>query len=233
MDARSNAPGAESLGYRRGAALYDRLAGPLWEATVGRRALARVRAEISAQAPADATVLDLGAGTGRSTQLVLGCAQPARVVAVDASAAMLTRASRRVRDSRVEWVLADARSLPLPDDTFDVVVSLWLLETLPDPVAAIVEALRVLASAGTVIAAFSTTPSTPGRHALAHLIEAVMQRGFAGRFLPEVQRPLHRCTMTCIHRHQYGLSTVAVFGKACQLSAVPAPAPVRADTTSR
>jgi ubiquinone/menaquinone biosynthesis C-methylase UbiE len=229
---------AGGIGYRRAVALYDRLAAPLWEATVGRRALARVRAELVAQVPPGAAALDLGAGTGRSTRLVLEHANPARVVCVDAAPPMLAELQRRVDDPRVETVESDAASLPFPEDSFDVVVSLWLLETLPDPLAAIREALRVLAPDGTVIAAFSTTPGAPGRRLLHQLIEAVMQPGFAGRFLPESQRPLHRCSKTCAHRHEYGMTTVAVFGKACRLSALalsgtPAgAAPDAAGTTS-
>ena len=46
-----------------------------------------------------------------------------------------------------------------------------------------------------------------------------MQRLFAGRFLPENERPLHACTMHCTHRDDYGYVTVAVIGKGCQLPA--------------
>lgn len=50
-----------------------------------------------------------------------------------------------------------------------------------------------------------------------------MQRLFAGRFLPEHERPLHACTMDCTHRYDYGYAAVAVFGKRCQLPALGAP----------
>ena len=46
----------------------------------------------------DETVLDVGAGTGRDTAALLGRLPRGRVVAVDGSAAMLTRLRERLRD---------------------------------------------------------------------------------------------------------------------------------------
>jgi ubiquinone/menaquinone biosynthesis C-methylase UbiE len=201
-------------GYHRGASLYHRLAAPLWEATVGRRAVHFVGAELGARVPPGGDVLDLGAGTGRSTLRVLQAARPGRVVAVDASAPMLAQARAALDDSRVEFCRAEAQALPFPDDTFDVVVSMWMLETLPDALSAVREALRVLKATGTVITAFSTTPAQ-ARGSLPRLIEGIMRPLFAGRFLLEHQRPLHRCTKRCAHRYELGMTTVGIFGKGC------------------
>jgi ubiquinone/menaquinone biosynthesis C-methylase UbiE len=214
-----SAASAHVPGYHGGASLYDRLAAPLWEATVGRRAIQWVRNELRLHVPAGGSVLDLGAGTGRSTRLILDATSPGHVVAVDASADMLAQARRRLFDPRVDFRQTDAQDLPFADASFDAVLSLWMLETLPDPLTAVRQALRVLRPTGALVAAFSTTP-TRGRSLLPRLIEAVMQPVFAGRFLADDERPLHGCTKRCAHRFSLGMTTVGVFGKDCYAPAV-------------
>lgn len=209
-------------GYERGAPLYDRLAAPVWEATVGRRAVQWVRNELRLHVPEGGSVLDLGAGTGRSTRLALEAADPGRVVAIDASPAMVAQARRRMEDPRVELRVGDAGALPFSDESFDAVLSLWMLETLPDPLPAVREALRVIKPTGVVIAAFSTTPARR-RGPLPQLIEAVMEPVFAGRFLSEDERPLHGCTKRCAHRFDLGMTTVGVFGKDCRPASLVPP----------
>ena len=49
--------------------------------------------------------------------------------------------------------VADVRSLPYPDDTFDVVVAVEVLEHIPDPKAGLAEAMRVLKPGGYAITA--------------------------------------------------------------------------------
>ncbi len=139
-------------------------------------------------------------------------------MAVDASADMLAQARRRLPDPRVDFRQGDTQDLPFADASFDAVLSLWMLETLPDPLTAVREALRVLRPTGALVAAFSTTP-TRGRSSLPRLIEAVMEPMFAGRFLTD-ERPLHGCTKRCAHRFSLGMTTVGVFGKDCYAPAV-------------
>ncbi|MGI8730337.1 MAG: class I SAM-dependent methyltransferase [Solirubrobacteraceae bacterium] len=214
---------AQPWGYNAAAAWYDRLAAPLWERTAGRMALQRVRHEVRAYIPHGAHVLDVGGGTGRSTQLILDEADPASVVGIDSAATMLDQARHRVRDSRARFEVGDATALDFDDHSLDAVVVLWVLETLPDPLAALRECLRVLRPDGRVIAAFSSRPRRTTAALLARPAGTVMQHLFAGRFLTERERPLHTCSMECIHRHTFGYVTVTTFGKRCQLSAVPAP----------
>jgi SAM-dependent methyltransferase len=138
------------------------------------------------------------------------------------ASAMLDRARAPVRDARAQFQHGDAIALRFDDETFDVVLALWVLETLPDPLASLRECLRVLRPEGMVIAAFSSRPQSARAAALAKPAGAVMQRLFAGRFPPENERPLHACAMSCTHRYDYGYVTIAVFGKRCQLAALPA-----------
>ncbi len=73
-----------------------------------------------------ATVVELGAGTGRLTALV--ASRCARVLAFDASQHMIDQAqsNARARGLRnVSFGLADNRAVPLPDGTADVVIEGW------------------------------------------------------------------------------------------------------------
>ena len=208
--------------YDRIADLYDRLAAPSWERTIGRRAIQCVRGQLRQYTRPGARVLDVGAGTGRSAVLVLEQAEPNQVVLTDLSVKMLTRARRRLVASRVQLVQADATSLPFPDESFDLVLSLWMLETLPDPLLALSECLRVVRTEGRVLTAFSSAPKARLQRLRAWLIGRAMESWFSGRFLVEQERPLHTCTMDCMHRYELGLATVASFGKRCQITALGA-----------
>jgi len=69
------------------------------------------------------TVLDLGCGTGNLTGVLLDhLSDEGRVVAVDISPCMLAQARRKVVDSRVEWIQADAARLDLSDGYFDRII---------------------------------------------------------------------------------------------------------------
>jgi SAM-dependent methyltransferase len=76
--------------------------------------------------------LDLGTGPGEIPLLVLAARADWRITAVDASQAMLDHAAARDPRRTVEWVLADAKSLPLPDGGADVVFSNSILHHLPE-----------------------------------------------------------------------------------------------------
>lgn len=211
------------------AAIYDEMAiqydtfAALWDSVAGDKATKRLQTLIHHHIHPGASVLDVGSGTGRGIALILKETQPRRVVGVDLSARMLDRARKKLTDPRVELLQADAMHLPFADDTFDVVTCLWMLETLPDPLAAVHELLRVVRPEGRVITAFSTLPSELLPRLRAELMELVMKPLFAGHFLTEEERPLHTCTMQCTHRDIYNFVTIATFGKYCELKTVPLP----------
>jgi SAM-dependent methyltransferase len=90
-------------------------------------------------------VLDLGAGTGLLTELLVAAGHD--VVAVDPSAAMLEQLAQRLPD--VPLVVAGAEALPLPDDDVDVVTAAQAAHWF-DPAPAAAEMMRVLRPGGTV-----------------------------------------------------------------------------------
>lgn len=96
--------------------------------------------------------LDVGCGTGALTSTILDRAEPASVEGVDPSEGYLKAARGRMDDERVIFHLGDALALPVPDRSVDAVVSGLVLNFVPDPSAAMIEAVRVARPGGTVAA---------------------------------------------------------------------------------
>lgn len=93
-------------------------------------------------------VLDIGAGTGRfSRQLA---AHGHHVVALDLSAEMLQAGQRLARDP-YRSVVASAFQLPFAAQSFDTVVSFWLLVHFAEWRRIVAEMLRVARPGGTVV----------------------------------------------------------------------------------
>ena len=94
--------------------------------------------------PAGCRFLDLGAGRGALTGPALdrGC----EVTAVDAAPAMRERLAAAY-PAAATYVM-DAQALDLPDGSFDLVASAFVIHILDDPAAGVAEAYRVLAPGG-------------------------------------------------------------------------------------
>lgn len=76
------------------------------------------------------------------------------------------------------FALARAEALSLPDASLDVVLNTFLIDRVPDPLAAFVEWKRVLQPGGQVIAV--TPPQLPRRRRLAEILPAgPVAEGFA------------------------------------------------------
>jgi SAM-dependent methyltransferase len=97
--------------------------------------------------------LDVGCGTGALSQAILDRCDPAAVSGIDSSDGFLTLARRQIQDARATFELADARSLPFADGTFDAIVSALALNFLPDRPGALTE-MRRTARPGGVVAAY-------------------------------------------------------------------------------
>ncbi len=137
-------------------AVYDVLAERWYEAKDDPVALLRaesacrrpwIEGEIKSRFASETVrVLDVGCGGGfLSNALALTGHQ---VTGVDASETSLAVAARHDSTRTVRYVLADARRLPFPDASFDVVCAMDFLEHIDEPAAAIAEAARVLAPGG-------------------------------------------------------------------------------------
>ncbi|HXG26280.1 MAG TPA: methyltransferase domain-containing protein [Candidatus Binatia bacterium] len=128
------------------AASYDKVADPQ----------ARWGAEVLERLPlrGDETVLDAGCGTGRVTELLLARLPRGRVVALDASAAMLEQARARLAayGDRVAYVEADLeRPLPLPEPV-DAILSTATFHWVMDHDALFANLAAVLRPDGWLVA---------------------------------------------------------------------------------
>jgi len=126
-------------------------AGSAYEPYVGRWSRLVAREFVGWLAPSPgARWLDVGCGTGALTSTVLAAAAPARVWSVDSSPAYVAFARGGIPDARATFAVADARKLPVPAASADMVVSGLVLNFVPEPEVAVVEMARVARSAGTV-----------------------------------------------------------------------------------
>jgi SAM-dependent methyltransferase len=93
-------------------------------------------------------VLDLASGTGEpAISLAQAVGAQGHVTATDLSAELLEIAAQRARDrslSNFTIQIADAHTLPFPDNTFDLATSRFGVMFFRDPVAALRELSRVL-----------------------------------------------------------------------------------------
>lgn len=117
--------GTRMAGYTRG----------MWEAVTGMTARL-----------ADRVVLDVGCGSGRFVDVAR--AKGARVIGVDASAAVEAAARSFAEDPGVCIVQGDALHLPIRSAAVDGAFSIGVLHHTPDPAHGVREAARVLAPGG-------------------------------------------------------------------------------------
>jgi ubiquinone/menaquinone biosynthesis C-methylase UbiE len=96
-------------------------------------------------------ILDAGCGTGLFTLDFLSTGS--RVIGLDLSFPMLTRAKEKAGNHPFEAILGDMMSLPFPEGVFDKVVSITALEFIEDGQAAVRELFRVTKRGGRIVVA--------------------------------------------------------------------------------
>jgi arsenite methyltransferase len=99
-------------------------------------------------------VLDLGSGAGLDTLVAAQMVGPeGRVVGIDMTPEMLTKARGAAAElgvTHVEFVEAEIETLPLADESFDVVISNGVIDLIPDKDAVFSEIFRVLKPGGRI-----------------------------------------------------------------------------------
>jgi ubiquinone/menaquinone biosynthesis C-methylase UbiE len=109
------------------------------------------------------SVLDVGTGTGIvALKAARQLGPDGKVLGVDLSDGMMTVARERTRESglaaQVDFRKMDAEDLDLPDQSFDVVTSLFALLHFPDPLVALRGMFRVLRPGGRLVVAVGSGP---------------------------------------------------------------------------
>ncbi|MEA2676938.1 MAG: hypothetical protein QOJ81_1079 [Chloroflexota bacterium] len=139
--------------YDADAADYARYWGPVLE-TTARRLLDYVDPFV-ARRGGRVRVLEVGAGTGTLLLAALKRWPSAELVATEPARGMLELARQRVSaarpgESRVEFVEGHADALPVDAGSVDLVISSFVVQLVPDRLAALREAGRVLRATGMV-----------------------------------------------------------------------------------
>lgn len=96
------------------------------------------------------SLLDIGTGPGDFPHRLRRAGHRGRLVGIDTSPGMIAKAKSIGRD--VEFLQADAQSLPFPDGSFDVVTARHMLYHVADIPRALREGRRVLRPAGRFLA---------------------------------------------------------------------------------
>ncbi|MBI2832105.1 MAG: class I SAM-dependent methyltransferase [Chloroflexi bacterium] len=118
----------------------------------------------------DSQVLDASTGTAGVAMEIARRDGNSRIIGLDVTPSMLEMASRALEkhklNSRIKLIEGSAEKIPFSDETFDVVVSSYLLRYVKDPHATIGELSRVLKPGGQMLSLEFGVPSNHVIHAL-------------------------------------------------------------------
>ncbi len=130
--------------YRFLSIFYDKIVNPLfWTESMRDKALT-----IGDLDAPGITVIDVGSGTGFTTQGIARYVSPARISCVDQSPHQMAKAKAKADLQGCTFQLGDAENIPFPTDHFDRYVSAGSIEYWPHPQRGITEAYRVIKPGG-------------------------------------------------------------------------------------
>lgn len=113
-----------------------------------------------AELPPNALILDLGAGTGDLAWDATLQRPNSHTIATDFTIPMMRVGQQKYPAPGIAWNAADAHHLPFPSNTFDAVISGFLLRNVTNLPQSLAEQYRVLKPGGK-FASLDTTKPTP------------------------------------------------------------------------
>jgi phosphatidylethanolamine/phosphatidyl-N-methylethanolamine N-methyltransferase len=159
--------------YARWAPVYDQTFGVIADA--GRVAAVDVINTL------DGKVLEVGVGTGISLP---SYRRDLKVTGIDLSPEMLDKARQRVTRQALGHVEAieqmDAGDMSFADESFDVVVAMYVMTVVPDPAQVMDELARVCRPGGTVILVNHFSADGGVRALVEKAMSPLADRGWAG-----------------------------------------------------
>lgn len=96
----------------------------------------------------DLQVIDVGSGTGFTTQGIVEFIAPENIDCIDQSPHQMRKARRKKDLKGCRFQLGDAEEIPFPDDYFDRYVSAGSIEYWPEPRRGIAEGYRIIKPGG-------------------------------------------------------------------------------------
>ncbi|MEM6724446.1 MAG: methyltransferase domain-containing protein [Bacteroidota bacterium] len=133
--------------YRFLSIFYDHYVNPLfWTESMRDDSLALAKLHES-----DIKVIDVGSGTGFTTQGIVKQVPASNVTCVDQSPHQMAKAKAKADLQNCTFQLGDAENIPFETDQFDRYVSAGSIEYWPDPARGIQEAYRVIKPGGTAL----------------------------------------------------------------------------------
>ncbi len=144
--------------YRYLSIFYDKLVNPLfWTEKMREKSLDLGYWDD----PETLRVIDVGSGTGFTTEGIVRRVPSENVTCVDQSPHQMSRALAKRELAGCTFQLGDAEALPFDDDTFDRYVSAGSIEYWPDPQLGINEAYRVIKPGGWALMIGPLEPVNP------------------------------------------------------------------------
>ncbi len=133
--------------YRFLSIFYDDLVNPLfWTVPMREKALAI--ADLKAPKGSKYRIVDVGSGTGFTTEGILKFAKPKQVTSIDQSPHQMAKAKAKDSLSGVKFKLGDAEDIPMRTNHYDRYVSAGSIEYWPHPAQGVREAYRVIKPGG-------------------------------------------------------------------------------------
>lgn len=131
-----------------------------WNLAVAKSAEERYVELLRQYVPPGARVLDLGCGQGDNLARMLRFNLPfGSYVGLDMSETTIARARARFDGvEKVEFLQNDLLNEQIPTGEFDLILSIWALDRVPDPFGLIVRAVRQLRHGGHALLLFASPP---------------------------------------------------------------------------